>query len=330
MAHLWIGKTQQKLGDQAAARSSWDLAANLDPTGYYSERAYDLINNRQAFSPPQEYDLAYSPDKESAEAEAWLRTTFDISLDVDLGGIGDLQNQPNLVRGIELWTLGLYDDARIEFETLRQAMMNDPVQTYRLANYFAKIGLYRSSTLAARQVLNLAGMDDAATMNAPKLFNRLRFGVHFDDLIIPLAQEYNFHPIFIFSLIRQESLFESFVRSSASARGLMQIMPATGKEIARNLGWPLDYSDADLDRPLVNLRLGLDYLDQQRTSFDGDMYAALAAYNGGPGNALEWQKLAEDDPDLFLEVIRYSETRDYIRRIYEIYNIYRRLYTHTP
>jgi soluble lytic murein transglycosylase len=56
------------------------------------------------------------------------------------------------------------------------------------------------------------------------------------------------------------------------------------------------------------------------------LYAALAAYNGGPGNAVEWQQLAQGDPDLFLETVRAQETRDYIRRIYEIYAIYRRLY----
>jgi soluble lytic murein transglycosylase len=60
------------------------------------------------------------------------------------------------------------------------------------------------------------------------------------------------------------------------------------------------------------------------------MYAALAAYNGGPGNAMEWQKLAPNDPDLFLEVIRFEETRNYIDSVYELFNIYRRLYDRSP
>jgi soluble lytic murein transglycosylase len=59
---------------------------------------------------------------------------------------------------------------------------------------------------------------------------------------------------------------------------------------------------------------------------DGDLYAALAAYNGGPGNAKAWRDLSGGDPDLFLEVVRFEETRNYIRNIYEIYVIYRRLY----
>ena len=161
--------------------------------------------------------------------------------------------------------------------------------------------------MAARQVLDLAGLDEAAMFSAPAYFNHIRFGSYFPDLVMPLAQDYGFHPLFIFSLVRQESLFEGFVSSSAGARGLMQIMPATGEEIAANLGWPDEYNSDDLYRPLVSLRLGMDYLDGQRSLFDGDLFAALAAYNGGPGNAAAWHALAPDDPDLFLETIRYEE-----------------------
>jgi soluble lytic murein transglycosylase len=64
-----------------------------------------------------------------------------------------------------------------------------------------------------------------------------------------------------------------------------------------------------------------------REQLDGDLYASLAAYNAGPGNAAAWKELAGDDPDLFLEVVRFQETRNYIRYIYEIYTIYRQLYS---
>jgi soluble lytic murein transglycosylase len=129
---------------------------------------------------------------------------------------------------------------------------------------------------------------------------------------------------------RQESLFEGFVRSNAGARGLMQIMPATGQSIATNAGWPANYSDEDLYYPKVNLTFGAHYLDSQRDYFDGQLYPALAAYNAGPGNASIWWDLSGGDPDLFLEIIRYEETRDYIRGIYEVFSIYRRLYDRTP
>ena len=58
--------------------------------------------------------------------------------------------------------------------------------------------------------------------------------------------------------------------------------------------------------------------------------ATYSAYNGGPGNANRWLKQTPDDPDLFIELIDYAETRDYVRSIYEIFNIYRRLYNRSP
>ena len=134
----------------------------------------------------------------------------------------------------------------------------------------------------------------------------------------------------VFSLVRQESLFEGFIQSSAAASGLMQIIPSTGDEIAARLNWPADYTQQDLYRPYVNVRFGVEYLDRQRNYFKGDLYTALAAYNGGPGNAIRWSSLAAGDQDLFLEVVNFEETRTYIQRIYEIFTIYRRLYDRTP
>ncbi len=129
------------------------------------------------------------------------------------------------------------------------------------------------------------------------------------------------------SVMRQESAFEGFIQSKAGALGLMQIMPATGAEIATNLNWPEDFSQADLARPYVNLIFGANYLRRQRQYFGGDPFAMLAAYNGGPGNTIAWKELAaSDDPDLLLEVIRIAETRNYIRLINEIYTVYRWLY----
>jgi soluble lytic murein transglycosylase len=106
----------------------------------------------------------------------------------------------------------------------------------------------------------------------------------------------------------------------------MQIIPSTGGNLSVELGWPFGYKDEDLYRANVNVRFGTHYLAKNRDLLGGNMYAALAAYNGGPGNAVAWRELAGDDPDLLLEIVRFEETRNYIRNIYEIYVIYRRLY----
>jgi soluble lytic murein transglycosylase len=306
------------------------MAANTDPTGYYSERARDILAGNPPFTPPQVFDLAVDWATERAEAQSWLQTTFSLPAGTDLFDLSPILNDPRLQRGKELWSLGLYSQARQEFEDMRQSFAADPANTYRLVNYLLELGLYRSAILGARQLLTMADMDDAATMNAPAYFNHIRFGTFYGDLVIPLAQSHDLHPLLVFSALRQESLFESFSESSAGARGLMQVMPATGQGIADQLIWPENFSTSDLDRALVNVTFGIEYLHDQRNYLGGDMYAALAAYNGGPGNASQWKSLVDNDPDLFLEVVRFDETRLYIQRIYEIFTIYRRLYARTP
>jgi soluble lytic murein transglycosylase len=158
----------------------------------------------------------------------------------------------------------------------------------------------------------------------------VRFGTFYIEIVQPVAEAYDFHPLFLWSVMRQESLFEGFIRSSAGARGLMQVIPSTGQAIYEQAGWPDNYSAEDLYRPKVSITYGADYLADQRTAFDGDLLTALAAYNGGPGNAFQWSELAQGDPDLFVEVIRFEETRNYLRGITEIFSIYREIYDRTP
>jgi soluble lytic murein transglycosylase len=170
----------------------------------------------------------------------------------------------------------------------------------------------------------------ASTLAAPRYFQHVRYGTYYEPIILPVAEQKGFHPLLLFSVVRQASLFEGYVSSSAGARGLMQIIPSTGAALASSLGWPPDYTDLDLYRPVVSVTYGGHYLMNNRNLFNGDLYAALAAYNGGPGNADIWLQMAGGDQDLFVEVIRYQETRDYIRSIYENFVIYRSLYGRVP
>ncbi len=329
-AALWVGKIQKAQGDPAAAQASWQHAADSDPTGYYSERAAELLINRAPFSEPKTIDLGMDLQAEKAAAAAWLKTTFALPADLDLNGLGSLANDPRLVRGDTFWKLGLFDQAQAEYEDLRQELKSDPANLFRLVNYLYDVGLYRSVIMGSRQILTLAHMDDAGTRKAPAYFNHLRFGPYYRDLVLPAAQEEDLDPLLLFSLMRQESLFEGFIQSDVGARGLMQIMPPTGDGIAANMGWPPGYTSDDLYRPVVSVRMGAHYLAQQLDFLDGNLYAALAAYNGGPGNGLAWLDLAGDDPDLFVEIVRIQQSRDYLMRIFEIYAFYRQLYDRTP
>jgi soluble lytic murein transglycosylase len=326
-AHLWIGKAQKQLGQNEEGLNSWRQAQTEDSGGYYSERARDLLNEQTPFTPATTLNLVQDLPRLRADADSWMRLTFNQPADTDLAGLGPLASDGRVIRGTELWQLGLYEEARDEFEDLRNSISADPIATYRLTNYLVDIRLYRSAIFAARQVLTLAGLDEhTESMMAPPYFGYMRYGLYYSDLILPAAQENGFDPLFLFSVVRQESLFEGFVDSSAGARGLMQIIPSTGAQIASQLGWPFNYVEDDLYRPVVNVRFGAHYLANNRSYLNGDLYAMLAAYNGGPGNASVWQELAGPDPDLYLESVRFEETRNYIRNIYEIYVIYKRLY----
>lgn len=331
-ASFWIGKMHQAKGNTDEAQTAWQQAAALDPTGYYSERARDMVYGRALFENPPAYSIFLDRDAEQAEAEAWLRVIFFLPADTDLSTPGLLYNDTRLQRGAALWNTGFYTEARLEFEDLRLDVQDDPVASYRLGNYLLELGLYRSAIFAHERALVLAGINiSAGILAAPDYFLHVRYGAYYQDLVVPLAEQYGFHPLFIWSIIWRESLFEGFVYSPAGARGLMQIMPATGAVLAERVGWPLDYSSLDLYRPLVSVTYGIHNLDLERYYFGDHPFAWLAAYNAGrSGEMLAWRQLAGNDPDLFVEVVRYEETRTYIRHIYEVFAMYRSLYGAIP
>ena len=233
-----------------------------------------------------------------------------------------LQEDSRLSVGKRLWELGLQEEAKRELEALRQDYAEDPLATYQLALFFRDLGLYRSSIIAAATLLNLAGTHE---LEAPLLIGRLAYPVYYADLILPLAEQFGYDPRLQFSLVRQESLFESFARSGAAAQGLSQVIPDTGAWIAEQLDWP-DFENDDLYHPYVGLNFGAYYLDQQLEYFNGDVHAALAAYNAGPGNAARWYETAGSDLDLFVDTIDFNETKTYVERIYAGYDIYSTLY----
>lgn len=329
-SYFWIGKIRLAQGDGEAARSQWQQASGKDPSGYYSERARDMLENRAPFFTSSTYDLAVDLPAERVEAAAWLRQTFAISQETSLDDLGDLGGDPRIQHANLYWDLGEYETARLQIDSLLEEIHSDPAASFRILPWLMDKGFYRSAILTSRQILSLAGMDDFSTLSAPVYFNHIRFGVYFKDLVLQYARSENLNPLLLMAVMRQESLFEGFAKSGAGARGLMQIMPATGSEIADSMGWPANFTPDDLYRPLVSIRLGARYLNRQITYFDGDVMAALTAYNAGPGNTLVWKNLVSEDPDLFFEVVRIDETRQYIIHIAEFLYIYRSIYERNP
>ncbi|NQW10582.1 MAG: lytic transglycosylase domain-containing protein [Alphaproteobacteria bacterium] len=135
-------------------------------------------------------------------------------------------------------------------------------------------------------------------------------------------------PALVHAIIRQESGFDSGAISRVGARGLMQLMPATAKQTARNAG--LKYVLGDLlTEPDYNITLGRRYLTEMLARFDGHYVLAIAAYNAGPHRVARWIKRHghPNDPSVdvvdWIERIPFSETRNYVQRVLEALHVYR-------
>ena len=132
----------------------------------------------------------------------------------------------------------------------------------------------------------------------------------------------------VIALSRQESELQPDARSHANARGMMQLLPTTGRQTARSIGAPYRTSWLT-DDPTYNLRLGRTYLDGLVDRFNGSYIMALAAYNAGPSRPARWIKdygdprTGEIDPIDWIESIPFSETRNYVQRIMENLQVYR-------
>ena len=326
---LWIGKSRQASGDIDAAQQAFKAAEIADPNGYYSLRAADVLKGRLPFQArgvfifPSDDEIALARD----EADQWMSETFGITSTVPLTELDEnLRSDSRAQRGEELWRLGRYGEAKAELESLRKENLHNAEATYRLMNWFLDLGLYQPAIYNVREVIRLAGFDEATSHLVPEYLRYVRFGPYFGELFMPEALSHGIDGLFLLSVSRQESLFESFATSYAAARGLMQIIPSTGEYIAALEGWPPGYTADDLYRPIVSVRLGARYMADQRDLFNGDLYAALAAYNAGPGNSSIWKELSQEDPDLFLEIIRLQQPRDYIRSIAWAFSEYQVLY----
>jgi len=300
-----------------------ELASSPANITYQALRARDLVAGNEPFHASSQFVLPEDETEIKETAEQWLAEQFNLQPDQIGGGLDQaVEEDARLAVGRRLWELGLQEEAKSELESLRQAYADDPLATYHLALFFRDLGLFRSSIIAASTLMNLAGVHE---LEAPLFIGRLSYPVYYADLILPLAEQYGYDPRLQFSLVRQESLFESFARSGAAAQGLSQVIPDTGAWIAEQLNWP-NYENDDLYNPYVGLNFGAYYLSQQLEYFDGDVHAALAAYNAGPGNAARWHETPGSDLDLFIDTIDFNETETYVERIYAGYDIYSALY----
>jgi soluble lytic murein transglycosylase len=143
-----------------------------------------------------------------------------------------------------------------------------------------------------------------------------RFVMPFRDDLTPIARDRNIDIAWVYGLIRQESRFIMDARSSVGASGLMQIMPATGRWIAKKMGAGEFRTEQLKDRE-TNLRFGTFYLKSVLDDLDGSPALASAAYNAGPGRSRTWRATltVPVETAIFAEMIPFTETRDYVKKV---------------
>jgi len=322
-AGYWQAKTLLTLGRDDEARAVLTKTSEEGRLSYYRLRARDLLTGRQPEPVPLQLPDEAQLMTERVETEDWLRQWLGLAETENPAALSpQLQGDPAFQRGDKLLELGLRDQALVEFETVKDQWWNDALAMYQLSVYFWERGLGRLSILSAARLIFLSPAKNPE--DAPLFIQRLYYPIYFPELIFGEAEKYDLDPVLLAALIRQESLFELSAHSHAGARGLMQVMPATGEYVAQHI----DFSNFDTDQlwlPYVSIKFGAWYLDQQLGLFNDHQFAALAAYNAGPANVEEWMKVS-DDLDIFVESIPFWESRIYIRSIYENLAAYRRLY----
>jgi soluble lytic murein transglycosylase len=139
------------------------------------------------------------------------------------------------------------------------------------------------------------------------------------------AAEHGVDPLLMLAMIRQESSFDPRAQSGAQAMGLTQVVPSTGRDIARRLGRD-GFTARDLFKPAVSLEFGSSYLALLLGEYGGRVFPAVAAYNAGTGNVARWLDRFGDDPDVLVERVPLAETQAYLRIVYDNYLHYQALY----
>ena len=228
----------------------------------------------------------------------------------------------SLQRAALLDSLGMAVEAHFEIDrVVRQAGRHTGRD--RLA---AGDALVRAGEAARAVALGwrLVGLGNGAVRD-PRVL-RLIYPLAFADTLALDARARGLDPALVAAVIREESAFNPRAVSGVGARGLMQVMPSIGRQLAeaRRLG-PWDPSL--LDDPGINLSLGVAHLATFQSQEGGNLERTLAAYNAGPSRVRLWAtKRGADDPEVFVERIPFTDTRDYVRAIVHGRNVYAALY----
>lgn len=309
-AIYWLGRTAERDGNVPHARSFYLKLLNRFPETYFGMQAGERMlavgagptNASEVLSLiPAERPLASLDEPiPPAAQQRWERAralrmiAFDASAEMELRAAHAETGAPRLL-----------------LEAARAAL---------------DAGRIAAGIAIARQAF--PQLESRRLEEGPAEVWRVVYPLPYETEIEKTARNAQVDPMIVAGLIRQESMFQPAAVSRAGAIGLMQVMPKTGRQLARQLR--LRYARARLTQPEYNLRLGTKYFADLIRQF-GRVEAALAAYNGGDFRAPLWVDEREhEEPAEFVESIPLSETREYVQNVLRNAEVYRRLYGKKP
>ncbi len=274
---------------------------NLEKWQYWLARAY------QETGKPLQADellseLSTKRDFYGYLAADRLNREYQLSnnpIDVTPEEIADIQNRKEFRVAFELMALKRDNDAKLQWwHALRQLDKNDYPAAAKLAQQ------WQWDEIAIFTIAKVKQWDDI----------ELRFPLSYSDKIHQNAELQNLNPVILYGLIRRESAFNKDAHSPVGARGLMQIMPGTGRQIAKDLNESWAGKNSLYD-PVKNLQYGSYYYQKLLNQFDGHYALALAAYNAGPHRVKKWLPSETIPADVWIETIPFRETRDYVTSV---------------
>lgn len=278
-ATYWAGRARAELGDSAGAVALFRSVLRDERDSYYA-----VLASRRLGVPFWPLPMTATPP----------------------AGAGAERRVAEWMRELDLLANAGFGEVASAFAAeLAETVGRDTETRYALAEALAARGYSRS---AIRIGLSLRG---SAPPNRRLL--RILHPFPFKTLITEEARDRGLDPSIAAALIRQESMFEVRITSPAGARGLMQIMPATGRRLAEAVG--MQHWDPELlYHPEINVHLGIRYVAQHMESYEGSLPSVFSAYNAGTHRVEWWSGFPEyGEDELFTERIPYAETRNYVK-----------------
>ena len=329
-AFYWQGRTAERKGELSRAAAYYKRVLKKGPYTYYGYRAAerlvrlettDVVAAADGFADsapagaegPCPDDSPGSIDAEDGPP-VWTEETKQV-----------LSSEPWFRKTLELMHLDMKKEAAQELWLLQDRVSRKRGMLIGLSKAFFELGdYYRSLTLVVRKYERY--LDGPANGVSGDLW-LLAYPQGYWESILSYSRKYGQDPFFIAAIIREESQFSPEALSPAGARGLMQVMPATGEQVARSIKLP-DFDRRKLFDSDTGINIGTRYISQLMKRFKGDPLLVAAAYNAGPEAAAGWvaKNGYNGERDVFVEMIPYAETRGYVKKVLRNYAEYKRIY----